>query len=332
MYNPTEGGTRAKHHLDGVVVTSEESGSVEGANGEIPSSANVGKPKNEDTALTTMDEMFGEGWKGKFGDGFCQGLLGKPTEANDSSDIFGGYGSVTDFLSSQEGTSFLAVLAKVLMMLARSSGQRAAEEREIKMHELMKSLEENLGAAKDLADGAKSALVAGIIGGVVGLVGAGIGMGANAYAARVKGRSADLGKQMKDLEETDFTDLVRADLPGDGTSTPPSAADMLRARKDDMATQIQDLEAKAAKVTSIGEGVSRVSGSAGGMSSSASTMVLTQAQAEQSRKQAVASQQGQAFGIEDEWQRSMIGLRDTVLGVITEAVRAMAQAQSSAFK
>ncbi|WP_092487911.1 type III secretion system translocon subunit SctB [Candidatus Ichthyocystis hellenicum] len=332
MYNPTEGGTRAKHHLDGIVVTSEESGSVEGDNGEIPSSENVRKPKNEDTALTMMDEMFGDGWKGKFGDGFCQGLLGRPTEASDSCDTFGGYGSITDFFSSQEGKSFLALLTKVLMLLAKTSGQNAAAERETKMRELMDSLEENLQAAKSLSSGAQSALIAGVVSGMVGLIGAGVGMGANSWSAKIKGESAGLSKQMRDLDEADFTDLVRAGLPGDGTSTPPSAADMLKAQRDGMSAQIESLEAKAAKITSFGDGIGRVSGSAAGMGSSASTMVLTTAQAEQATKNAVASQQAQAFHVEDDWQRQLTGLKDTILGVINEAVQAMTRAQSSAFK
>ncbi|WP_092342694.1 hypothetical protein [Candidatus Ichthyocystis sparus] len=333
MYNPTEGGTRAKHHLDGIVVTSEESGSVEGDNGEIPSSENVRKPKGTDPALTMMDKLFGEGWKSRFGESFGSGLLGRPTDVDSSHDPFGGHESIIEFFGSKEGESFLSVLAEVLLMLAKSSGQNAAAEREIKMKELMASLEENLSAAKSLADGAKSALIAGVASGLIGLVGAGVGMGANAYAARIRGQSSQVSKSLKDMDESGFSDLIRAEVPGtSGSGSTQSAADVLKAQREGMVNQIQDLEAKASKVTSIGEGVGRVSGSASGLGSAASTTVLTTAQAEQAGKNAVASQEGQSFHIEDEWQRSLLALRDTVLGIIGDAVRAMAQAQSSAFK
>ncbi|WP_092487786.1 hypothetical protein [Candidatus Ichthyocystis hellenicum] len=336
MYNSGDGTGRSRQHLgDGTSITFSESGSVEGGNGEIPSSDRaIVKKTGDDPALTLMDRTFGAGWQQRFGDGFGQGLLGKPTEAQEPDDPFDGYGSITDFFGSQEGKCFLALLAKVLMLLAKSSGQNAAHEREVKMTELMDSLKENLEASRSLAEGARSALIAGVVSGAVGILGAGAGMGANAWAAKVKGQAGNVSKQMRELEEAGITDLLRADLPGgDGTGgSAQSAVDIIKAQKETMAGQIQALEAKAAKITSAGEGVGRVSMSAGGMGSSASTMVLTTAQADQAARNAVASQEAQTFHIEDDWQKQLTGLKDTILGVISEAIQAMARAQSSAFK
>ncbi|WP_092487780.1 hypothetical protein [Candidatus Ichthyocystis hellenicum] len=338
MYNSSDGTSRSRQHLqDGSVVTSKESGSMEGDNGEIPSSERtIVKKTGDDPALTLMARTFGEGWQRRFGEDFGKGLLGTPTEADKSDDPFNGFDGVEEFFKSQEGTSFLGLLAKVLLLLAKSSGQGAAQERELKMMQLMNSLAENLEAAKSLADGARGALTAGIVSGMVGLVGAGVGMGANFYASRLRGQAGKVGKQMKELDDAALTDILRADLPGgDGTNaaqTAQSAAEMLSVQKERMVTQMQDLEARAAKVTGVGEGVGRVSGSAAGMGSSASTMVLMTAQAEQATRNAVGSQESQAFNIEDEWQRNLTSLKDTILSVISEAVRAMAQANSAAFK
>ncbi|WP_092487070.1 hypothetical protein [Candidatus Ichthyocystis hellenicum] len=337
MYNQGDG-VRGKQHLsDGSAISLPGSGSVEGGNGEVSSSgsseaAKIKKTKGSDPALTLMAEAFGENWQQRFGEEFGKGLLGKPTEARNPDDPFDGFGSIEDFFTSQEGESFLWLLSKVLMLLAKRSGQSAADERKTKMVELLHSLEEGLGASASLAEGAKNALVAGIVAGVVGIVGAGVGMGAQAFASRLKGQSAGVGKQMKELEEAS-ADLLRADLPGNaGAGATQSAADVIRVQKEGMVTRMQELEERATKVTSIGDGVGRVSMSASGMGSASSTMMLTTAQAEQSRQQAVSSQQAQAFGIEDDWQKGLTSLRDTILGIVGEAIRAMTQANSAAFK
>ncbi|WP_092460245.1 hypothetical protein [Candidatus Ichthyocystis sparus] len=287
------------------------------------------------TALTVvMEKAFGEDWGAKFGSGFADGLLGTPKDPDRDDDILGRFGEVEDFFTLRDGGSFLAILAAVLMMLAKSSGQEAANERIVKIKELLNSLTENLDASKALSEGANQALVAGIVAGVIGLVGAGAGMGGSFYASRLKSKSGDMATELESLSSSEAAELMRVDMPGGNGNDMQTmdAAQMLQAQKSDLTTRIAAIDKKAATATTVSEGVGRISGSASGMGNTASTMELTKAQATQAHSQALASQQGQTFGIEDDWQKGLIQLRDMVLGVIGEASRSMAQANSSAFR
>ncbi|WP_092414822.1 hypothetical protein [Candidatus Ichthyocystis sparus] len=287
------------------------------------------------TALTVMmEKAFGEDWGAKFGSGFADGLLGTPEDPDRDDDILGRFGEVEDFFTSRDGGSFLAILAAVLIMLAKSSGQEAANERIVKMKELMNSLTENLDASKALSEGANQALVAGIVAGVIGLVGAGAGMGGSFYASRLKSKSGDMATELESLSSSEAAELMRVDMPGGNGNDMQTmdAAQMLQAQKSQLVTQIAALDKKAATATTVSEGVGRISGSASGMGSTASTMELTKAQATQAHSQALASQQGQTFGIEDDWQKGLSQLRDMILNVMGDAVRSMAQANSSAFR
>ncbi|WP_242641786.1 hypothetical protein, partial [Candidatus Ichthyocystis sparus] len=276
------------------------------------------------TALTVvMEKAFGEDWGAKFGSGFADGLLGTPEDPDRDDDILGRFGEVEDFFTSRDGGSFLAILAAVLIMLAKSSGQEAADERIVKMKELLNSLTENLDASKALSEGANQALVAGIVAGVIGLVGAGAGMGGSFYASRLKSKSGDMATELESLSSSEAAELMRVDMPGGNGNDMQTmdAAQMLQAQKSDLTTRIAAIDKKAATATTVSEGVGRISGSASGMGNTASTMELTKAQATQAHSQALASQQGQTFGIEDDWQKGLIQLRDMILNVMGDAVR-----------
>ncbi|WP_176696912.1 hypothetical protein [Candidatus Ichthyocystis sparus] len=286
-------------------------------------------------ALTViLKKAFGEDWGAKFGGGFANGLLGTPGDPDHDDNILDRFGEVEDFFLSQNGGNLIALLAEVLMVLARSSGEEAANERKVKMEELLGSLKENLEASSALSEGATEALVSGVVAGVVGLVGAGAGMFGSFYASKLKSRSGGLSTELEGLGDPEATDLVRVDMPGGGSNDVGTvdAAQTLQAQKSQLVNQITELDKRATTVTTVSEGVGRMSGSAASVGSTTSTMQLTKAQATQSYNQSLATQKGQEFGIEDDWQKGLSQLRDMILNVMSDAVRSFAQANSSAFR
>ncbi|WP_092481253.1 hypothetical protein [Candidatus Ichthyocystis sparus] len=372
MYNQGDGLVEHSHMVDGVCVTTRDEGSVEDSSGgqntsgatktagsgsgaastssaaapssSAPAAASsaaaaassaAAAPSSPPPALVVlMKREFGADWSIRFGNGFTDGVLGTPGDPSDD-DVSGRFGELEEFLLSQGGGSFIALLAAVLLLLAKSSGNEAAREREVKMRDLLSSLKENLSAAQSLGEGASSALMAGVVSGIVGIVGAGFGMAGSFYASRLKAQSGDVATELESLGNPEATDLMRVDMPGgngnDDMQT-MDAAQTLQAQKADLVTRMTDLDNKATKTTTISEGVGRISASAGAMGSTVSTVSLTKAQSDQSHSQAIATEEAQSFGLDDDWQKSLSQLRDMILNVMGDAVRSMAQANSSAFR
>ncbi|WP_092487335.1 hypothetical protein [Candidatus Ichthyocystis hellenicum] len=373
MYNQGDGLVEHHHTTGGDCITTRDEGSVEDSSGQSTSGATktagsgsgatstssaaapassapaaaaaasaaaaaaaaTTSPPPTTTALTVvMKKAFGDDWSTRFGSGFANGLLGTPGDPNRDDDILGNFNDLEDFFLSQNSDSFIALLAVVMMMLVKSSSQEAARERTVKMEELLDSLKENLDASAALSEGATQAFISGMVSGIVGLVGAGAGMGGGFYSSRLKGQSADMATELEGLSAPEAAELMRVDMPdseGNGTQV-MSAEEMLKIRKSDLVTKMTALDNKAATVTNVSEGVGRMSGSAASMGSAASTMQLTKAQAIQAHNQALGSEQAQTFGIEDDWQKGLTQLKDMILSVVSDAVRSMAQANSSAFR